>query len=235
MKRLASTILTDLRLQWRQGFYYAAIFVAAVWIVVLRQFPEVTTKYLLPVFILDFVVINTYWFIAGLVLLEKNEGTLEAQLITPLRNHEYLASKVITLAIISLLEYFAIILLTLGFDFNPLPLILGIVVISAMYTLVGFITIARYDSLNEFILPGAFFTVIFTIPMIWYFGIWDHPILYLHPLQGGMLLLKAIWEPIETWQWIYSLVYTPIWIYLIYTWARGRFYRFVISRAGARA
>lgn len=39
----------------------------------------------------------TFFFIAGLVLLEKGEGTLEAQIVTPLTAGGYLASKILTL------------------------------------------------------------------------------------------------------------------------------------------
>ena len=43
------------------------------------------------------LVIGTFYFMGGLVLLEKDEGSLEARVTTPLKPTEYLSAKVLTL------------------------------------------------------------------------------------------------------------------------------------------
>ena len=92
MKRLASSLWLDFRLQFRNGFYYAAAFVTVVAIVILRQFPNLDFKWLLPALLLNNLLIGTFYFFGALVLLEKKEGTLEAQIVTPIRSWEYLLS-----------------------------------------------------------------------------------------------------------------------------------------------
>ena len=102
MTRLVSTIRWDAQLQIRNGFYYASAFVAVVSILVLSQLrlsPD-TLALLLPAIVLQNIFINTFYFIGGLVLLEKGDGTLEGLIVSPLRKEEYLASKVVTLTLL---------------------------------------------------------------------------------------------------------------------------------------
>jgi hypothetical protein len=104
MKRLLSTIRCDIRLQARNGFYHAAAFVAAFWTFALSRIEPDHLVLWMPVFILSNILINTFYFMAGLVLLEKAEGTLIAQSVTPLRPWEYLVSKLVTLKKVPMAE-----------------------------------------------------------------------------------------------------------------------------------
>ena len=84
--RLLRTIVIDVRLQFRNGFYYASAFVAVVLVLFLSQLRAVDLGPWWPAIILENLVINAFYFMAGLVLLEKGEGTLEALVVTPLRD-----------------------------------------------------------------------------------------------------------------------------------------------------
>src|SRR4051794_35315548 len=81
--RLIATILCDVRLQFRNGFYYATAFVTAIYALALSQVSGeplgLSIATLFPVFVLDSMVVGTFYFVAGQVLLEKGEGTLQAQ------------------------------------------------------------------------------------------------------------------------------------------------------------
>lgn len=192
MKRLTATIACDVRLQVRNGFYYAAGFVAFFWVLALSRVPVENLGGFMPVFILANLLINTFYFIAGLVLLEKGEGTLMAQVVTPLRIWEYLASKVITLTGLSLLENLLIVGLGYGLNFNLLPLLIGMSLATTLYTLVGFVAVSRYDSINEYLFPSFLYTLVFIPPFLPYMGLGESWLFYLHPLQAPLLLTKAV-------------------------------------------
>ena len=117
MKRLLSTMRWDIQLQFRNSFYYASAFVAVVLIIMLKQLPDINWALWWPVVIMENLVINAFYFMAGMLLLEKGEGTLEAQIVTPLRPWEYLTSKVLTLGALSLLETFVVVVAVSGFKF----------------------------------------------------------------------------------------------------------------------
>ena len=127
MHRLAATVLLDLRLQLRNGFYYAVAFVLACWFLLLTRLPPLDWGYVLPAVIFGNLVMVNFYFVAGLVLLEKDEGTLEAQVVTPLADWEYLASKTATLAARSVVEQVAIVWSAYGGGFAAGPLVGGIV------------------------------------------------------------------------------------------------------------
>lgn len=234
MTRLLATMRWDVRLQFRYGFYYAGVFVTVVWVIILRQFPPATLNLVLPAFVLLGLNITTYYFIAGLVLFEKGEGTLEALVTTPLRVKEYLASKVVTLALLGLLENLLIVVLTYGLGFQPLLLVLGMGFTAAIYTLVGFVLIARYDSINEYMMPSVLYVALLQLPVVDYFGLWPSVLFYLHPIQAPLLLLKAAFQPVEPWQVIYGLLYSLLWSGITYRWAARAFHRFVVRTEGVR-
>ena len=158
MHRLAATVRLDLRLQMRNGFYYAVAFVLACWFVVLTRLPPIDWGYLLPAVVFGNLVMVNFYFVAGLVLLEKGEGTLEAQVVTPLADWEYLASKTLTLAALSVVEQVVIVRSAYGGGFAAGPLVAGVVLAGVLYTLTGFLLVARYRSINEFMFPSVLFT-----------------------------------------------------------------------------
>jgi fluoroquinolone transport system permease protein len=226
----------DVQLQIRNGFYYAAAFVAIVIIILLSQLkvPPATLAMLFPLFIFQNILINNFYFIAALVLLEKGEGTLEGLVVTPLRKSEYLASKLLTLALLSLIETAVVVLIIYGFSVNLFLLTIGTLLLSLMYALAGFSFVVRYDSINTFIFPSILVTMFFSLPFLHYLGLWSSPLLYLHPLQAPLLLLKGAFQPIAAWEVAYGVVYSAVFIAITYAWSQRAFYKFVILKEGVR-
>ena len=234
MLRLAATVRLDLRLQARNGFYYAVAFVLVCWFVVLTRLPAVDWDYVLPAFVLGNLVMVNFYFIAGLVLLEKREGTLEAQVVTPLASWEYLVSKTVTLVALSLFEQVVIVWSALGGSFAAGPLVCGIVLAAILYTLTGFLVVARYRSINEYLFPSVLFTVVLSLPILHYLGLWDTGLLYVHPLRAPLVLLAGAFGPIPTWQWVYGVLYSSVWAGLLLLASRRAFDRFIVGREGNR-
>ena len=233
MQRLAATITLDLQLQWKNGFYYAVGFVLLCWLVVLTQLPEIDWGYVLPAIVFGNLVMVNFYFMAGLVLLEKGEGTLEAQVVTPLADWEHLVSKTVTLAALSLVEQFVIVGSAYGLGFGVGALIAGVALAAILYTLAGFILVARYDSINEYLFPSVFYLTVLSLPLLHYFEIWNTWLMYLHPLQAPLVLLKAAFGPIEPWQWAYGVLYSILWSAVLLHVNRRVFDRFIIAREGA--
>ena len=233
MHRLAATVRLDLRLQLRNGFYYAVAFVLACWFLLLTRLPAIDWGYVLPAVVFGNLVMVNFYFVAGLVLLEKGEGTLETQVVTPLADWEYLASKTATLTALSLVEQVVIVWSAHGGGFSVGPLVAGIVLAAILYTLAGFLLIARYRSINEFMFPSVLFTAVLSLPMLHYFGLWDTGLLYLHPLTAPLVLLAGAFRPIPSWQWAYGLLYSAAWAGVLLLAARRAFDRYIVAREGA--
>lgn len=234
MRRLLAALACDARLQYRNGFYAAAGFVAVALILLLRLVPAPYVGWLMPALVLTNMQVNTFYFIGGLVLLEKGEGSLEALVVTPLRRHEYLASKVITLGVMSLAEALAIVLLAHGTGFRLVPLAAGVGLTAALYCLYGFLAVARYDSINEYLFPSMLYTSVLSLPLLDYFGVWETPLMYLHPVQAPLVLLEAAFRPVAAWEVAYGVLYGLAWVVPMGLLAVRAFRRFVIAREGVR-
>ncbi len=232
MRRLLATVRCDVMLQLRHGFYYATAFVLIFCVVVVSRIPSVDLSWLLPALLLGNLLLNTFYFIGGLILLEKGEGTLEAQVVTPLRTWEYLASKVGTLTLLGLVENTVIVTLLVGLDFNLLPLAASLVLTAALYCLAGVIAVVRYHSINEYLMPSVLYTSILLAPLLSYIPQWDTWLLYLHPMQATLLLAQSAFHPVARWQTIYGVLYSGIWIVFLAHFSRRAFRRFIIAGAG---
>ena len=62
-----------------------------------------------------------------------------------------------------------------------------------LFCATGFIAVARHDSINEFLMPSFLYTLVLTLPLLPYFGLFAGPragLLYdLHPMQAPLALL----------------------------------------------
>ncbi len=230
--RFLRTVANDVRLQFRNGFYYASAFVAVVLVLFLYQLTSVDLRPWWPAIILENLIINAFYFMAGLVLLEKAEGTLEALVVTPLRAWEYLASKALSLGLLSLAETLVVVVLIQGLGFHWGWLVLGLLLQIGIFALYGFFVVARYDSISEFLLPSILWTLGYSLPLLYYFDLWRTPLMFLHPMQAPLVLLQAAFQPVPSWQLVYGLLYGGLWLALSLWAARRAFRRFVIRKEG---
>lgn len=219
MRRLAATIRCDLRLQFRNGFYYATALVVVASVILLRWLPADAVAWLLPVVIFENVLMNTFYFVAGLVLLEKGEGTFAAQAVTPLRAGEYLASKVITLTALSLAESLLISTLARGVGPGILTLAVGITLASLLLCLCGVALVTYHRSVNEFLMPSVLYTAVLSVPLLGYFGFGPRFVYTGHPVQGVLDLMQTV-EPLGGWRLVYAIVYPMLWLGPVYLWSR---------------
>jgi fluoroquinolone transport system permease protein len=219
MRRLAATIRTDVRLQFRNGFYAATVLVVIFSIVLLRWLPRETATLLLPVVILENVLMNTFYFVSGLVLLERVEGTFVAQSVTPLRTAEYLGSKLATLTGLSLVESGLIAVAVFGVARWLIAMALGVVLAAALFCLVGVALVVRYDSINEFLLPSVPYTFLLSLPLLGIFGIGADAWYLPHPIQGPLELMR-IDALYSGGRLAYAIGYPLVWIVPVYLWSR---------------
>lgn len=225
MGRLTATLLCDFRLQLRNGFYHATAFILLVWAIILVWLPDSDLRWLLPPLVLGNLVINTFYFLAALVLLERDEGSLQARRVTPLRQHEYLGSKLMTLTALALAENLIIVVLFHGTGFRWLLMSGAIVVASALLALLGVIAVARHDSINTFLMPSVLYAAFAQLPLIAYLGGVTHPILRLHPLQPPLLLAEGAFRTLDTAEIAYGVGAGVTWCAVLFVLASAAFAR----------
>ena len=214
MTRLTTRMVLDCRLQFRNGFYTVSLIVAGLAAILLNFLNDEALAWVLPLVLFENTIINTFFFVAGLILLEKAEGSLSAEAVTPLRGTEYLASKVMTLTLLTIVEGVALTLLTYGMPPNLPLLVLGLAGAALLFTLAGLAVMTRYASINEFLMPSVAYTLLLCIPMLEYFGMLEGAVFLLHPLQPSMEALAHAFTGADGPMLTYVLVAPLPWIAL---------------------
>jgi fluoroquinolone transport system permease protein len=171
------------------------------------------------VVLLQNILVNTFYFVSGLLLLERGEGTFAAQSVTPLRVDEYLGSKALSLTLLSLVESLLIAAAVVGLDGRLAVMALGIALAASLFCFAGAALVIRYESISEFILPSVLYTSLLVLPVLGYFGlgaqVWYMP----HPIQGPFELMQ-VQDSHSPGRLLYALGYPLLWIAPVYLWTR---------------
>lgn len=234
INRLISTILIDFKQQYRYGFFIVAAFTVLVLILMLSQFDQHASLTFIPLFIFMNMMLGTFYFVAGMVLFEKGEGILQGLIVTPLRVEEYLGSKVLTLTALSLVENIVMVTVIFGTNYNVLLLIAGTIISAIMYILIGFVVVSRYRSISEYLIPSGVILVAIMLPVIDYLKIFETPLMYLHPMQAPLVLMKAAFVPVETWQFAYGVLYSVVVIAAVFVLSKRAFNKHIVNKEGGK-
>jgi fluoroquinolone transport system permease protein len=236
MNRLLATLRRDVMLQNRYRLYAVSGIMVLVWGVLLSLIVrnlQADAALLVPAFIVFNLIVTTFYFMAALLLLERDEGMLTVIVTTPLRAVEYLSSKVLSLTVLALVESLLIILLLFGAHAQWAPLLAGATLLGMQYVLVGFISVVRYDSINEWLMPSVPVVVILVLPLLAHFGFVSHQLFYLHPTWPALRLVEAAYAPVAGGELMLAGAAAACWLGLTAHWARRRFLHFVIRTAAA--
>ena len=174
----------------------------------------------MPAMVIGNLLIGTFFFLGGLVLLEHDERTPMALRVTPLRFAEYLASKIITLALPAMIETLVIVGLAMNWRFDPWPLVGAISLAITIYCLIGFIAVAHAPSLNAYIIPAGGYSALLWIPLMAQLAGWNPWFVLLNPLGGPLTLAAAAFEPATVWQKSLAAGFSILWVLLLAAWAR---------------
>jgi fluoroquinolone transport system permease protein len=241
--RLGATFRLEVRSQWRQKFYLASALVVGFLAIIVAILPA-PAAVIVPAILLTNMVVSTFAFVAGLLLLEKSERTLEAQIVTPLRAEEYLLAKLCSLSALATVENVGIVGLALAVGLIAHAawgwLLVGCVVSAALYVLLGFLLVIRYDTVNDFMMPMFAVTAVLELPALVAVGMPEWGWLLALPTHGPMMMFQAAVIPaaetVETrsvWMMIYAVTYPLLWIAVSFWLGRRALRRFVTAGIGA--
>jgi len=219
--------------QFRQGIFYAAVFVAAVWVLMLYWIPDAGIEPLLVSILFIDLGVFGFFFMPGLYYLEKNERVLEGLVVTPLRPWEYLIAKAAVLSAAAFAVGAAVTLLVYGAELNWLWFVLSMLAMSYPLSLLGFVIAARFNAICAYLLPASFFLAVLRTPLLTYFDIGPGPLLYLRPSGPGMILLTASFGHAPLWQLIFALLYSALLCIAATRWAQNALQQVVARQVGS--
>lgn len=162
--RLRSLCLLDIRFQAKYGFYFLYAVLTVIYIIILLALPESWREKAAAILIFSDPASMGLFFMGAIVLLEKNQHTPCAFAVSPVRAAEYVTAKAASLSAISLV---VAMLLALAARVGHLHMILlGTMISSAIFTLLGIIVATKIVSLNQFILWTVPIEILCFVPAI---------------------------------------------------------------------
>jgi fluoroquinolone transport system permease protein len=133
--RLLYAVWADIRFQFKQGFYLVYVLITVMYLIILSFLPKDILSVGLPLVVFSDPSVLGLFFIGGIIMLEKMQGILSVLVVSPLRTIEYILSKVISLAFVSVLAAFAITGFSNYGSVNWLLVFLSTVLTSGIFTL----------------------------------------------------------------------------------------------------
>ena len=232
MKRLYHAFLSDVRYQWRYGFYFIYGFMTVCFIIVLRLLPDSWRETALVATLLADPALLGLFFIGGLMQLERGEGILDALFSSPLRPWEYIVSKALSLGMISTLVS---VIVTLGSGVPNVKfavLVLAILFGSMCFTLIGLAVSVNLRSMNAFLsVDGLWEAVLLFPPVLLMFNVSFTPL----ELFPGSVVLRLIQASAGAYP-MSALIFVELLIWMgIAFWFAQRRLASALSRLGGGA
>lgn len=240
MARFLSTMRMDVLMQVRNQLYVIGIGAGVLVALALSRFPADQQYLAVPTLMILVAGGSTLLYVAALITFEREEGTLNAVIVSPIRTTEYLWSKIITLTTLATIECVVMVfggwlmirsVSEIGVP-NLLILFGGIVALGVIYTLLGIVLIVRYDNITNFLMPMAAIATILQLPFLHFIGMVVSPLWLIIPSSAPTMLVRGAYVPLTTIEWVYAIGYTALQVVLLTVWAHRSFYKHIILKVG---
>lgn len=209
--RLLSALNADLRFQFRHGFYGVYIIVVVLYILILRGVPDELVSWVSVFLILSDTSVLGFFFIGGILILERGQGILNALFITPLRSFEYLISKVVSLSFLALAASLLIIVAGTGILKNLLTFSACIFLTSSLFILLGCIIAGRSQTVNSYFASSILYLFPMFLPLLGFFNIYSHPVFYLIPTQPVITVTSSLFRTVPFTDILISFAVLAAW------------------------
>ncbi|WP_330633158.1 fluoroquinolone export ABC transporter permease subunit [Halocatena halophila] len=229
-RRFMSMLRWDIQVQMRYGLYSIYAIITALYVAGVVAVPAAVRPLAITWVVFSDPVFLGMFFIGALVLFEKGDGVLDALTVSPLGRREYLLSKVLSLTVLATITSLIVAVFGQGLDFDILLFLLGVILSSVLFVLIGFVAVARFDTINAYLLTALLYLLPTVFPLVGFIGI-DHPLLYLIPTKATLLLLGGafgVGGPIVGLELIYAISYLLVWIGLAGVLADRAFKRHIV-------
>jgi fluoroquinolone transport system permease protein len=217
--RLVHAVWADIRFQFKQGFYLVYVLITAMYLIILSFLPENILSIGLPLVVFSDPSVLGLFFIGGIIMLEKMQGILSVLVVSPLRTIEYILSKVISLAFVSVLAAFAITGFSNYGSVNWFLLFFSTVLTSAVFTLCGIMITAGCNTVNQYMIKTVPYMLLLVLPCFSLIGFLYSDIFTIIPSVAALRLMLGAYTGIPLLEAAGLIVYLVGMIYLFLRWA----------------
>ena len=215
--RLIKALKSDLRFQYKHGFYAVYTFIAVLYIIIMQKIPSGLLKdYAVALIVFSDPAMLGFFFIGGIIMLEKQQGIIDYLAVTPLSPQEYIKAKVVTLGLLSIVASILITLTTHLNGVNWLILFVAIALVSVFFTLYGFLVASGCHTINQYFLRMIPFLILTILPC---FAVIEFPyswIFNVFPNVAGLKLTIGAFLGISWQDAVFYLMVICVWDWVVY-------------------
>ena len=229
--RFTQVFFGDVRYQLKYGFYLIYAVISAIYIGIIRILPVEIQQFGAAFIIWSDPAALGFFFIGGIVLLERGEGLHSYFSILPVTMSEYLWSKVVSLSVISTLTGLLIAAIGLSGEVAYQFLIPGLLVGSILFTFFGLAVGFRARSVNHYMAMSVPMGVLLMGPSILTVIGVTNPILEVLP---ATLLLRILYASVGIavpYPVLFAVVGLFVWLIPSFWLAQKSFYIY-LQRSG---
>lgn len=225
MRAFLNLLWLDMRLIQRNKVVLISAFVTVIYTLLFRALSgvEQIEKVLVLLMMNDPALLGVL-FVGVMVLFEKDERTLQALSVTPIRWSHYLWSKTIVLTVLGLLCCYAMVIAGYGWNFHWGHFTAATLLTTVIFSLIGFIVVAGEATFNTYMMKAAMVILLLTVPFLGYFEVVPNAWFVALPTYYPLLLYHAAFETTQGWgTLLVGYIGCLAWTILLYFWALKRF------------
>lgn len=198
MNKLLQLLKWDAILLHRNRLFIIAGAVAVLYIGIFYLLkPLGSLDRILAVLVFNDPVVTGFIFAGILWMFDKNQNTLQALNVTPIKLTTYLFSKITILSLLGTMSAVLMALAAMGTAVNYFHLILSTYFSSFIFSCVGFMVGATSSNFNNFLMRSIGVFVLMAVPMLWIFDIGNFWWYLIVPITGGVGTLYAAVSEVE--------------------------------------
>lgn len=222
MRQLSHLLKFDFLLVNKNKIITISLIVTAIYVGVFKALAAMGNieKFLVLVIFNDPALLG-FLFVGVMVLFEKNENTLQALTVTPIKISNYIISKSIVLTVVSLVCCYAMVIAGYGLEFNFVHFTFGTILTTLIFSMLGFVAVAGQTSFNKYILRALGIILFLTLPFLGYFDVVPKMWFVLFPTQPAIDLYNLSFATETTTVEIataYALCL--FWVVVTFYWAK---------------
>jgi fluoroquinolone transport system permease protein len=240
MSRIGALVVGEWQRFRKYHLLTANLVLLLIWILIASALDKEELKPFIPfIFLMDAAMMNIA-LTGTMIFYEKQEHTINALLVSPVTENEYLCSKVVTSILSSLLTLVLIALamwLVKGITFNYWSLIPAIIVVAGFHTLLGIALTYGARDFTGIMLRAILYMFVFLLPAVFgLFGLLSANVmtyLMVFPPMSSARLLSTGVTTIAVWQIAFGYVYLSLLSIVIYLCVvKPGFHRYVVREIG---
>jgi fluoroquinolone transport system permease protein len=227
MIRLLSIVVWDLRLQFRHHFWFIGLLLTLLWLVILFNLSDAATTTWIPVIIFADIGSMGLLFIAGILYLERRQGTLYVAAIMPASLATWLVMKLLGLTLLT--TACAMLIVSFSTDsVNWVRTIVAAALSGALFTSIGFVLAAPFDRILNYFLAMSLVLTLLNLPILAHLNIVSTGFMWLIPSYGALRLLAESSGSTSTFSFAATSLIVFSWVVLFH-WVGTVSYRRLVS------